>query len=223
MVLSLILFAVLFGAFISLGEKKFDRYLAPVLAPLILAAALGWLALAERLFNDPRRTTAQRWASGYMLGAVVLVQAVGLYQSYPYYLNYYNPLMGGDRNAPQVMMVGWGEGLDQAARYLNSLPEAKRAVAWYGDGCFSYFWEGQTITLDELTTLADLHRDDHVVIYLDQWQRQLPSPEFLAFFEQFEPEHVVQIGGIEYVRVYDMGDAPPLSVAGYGRSGREQP
>jgi len=26
--------------------------------------------------------------------------------------------------APQVMMIGWGEGLDQAARYLNDQPEA---------------------------------------------------------------------------------------------------
>jgi len=222
-VLSLALFAVLFGAFISLGEKKFDRYLVPLLAPLTLVSALGWLALAERLFKDPRRIHAQRWASGYLLGAVVLVQAAGLYQSYPYYLNYYNPLMGGDRNAPDVMMVGWGEGLDQAARYLNSLPEAHRAVAWYGDGCFSYFYDGQSITLDELTTLGDLRQDDHVVIYIDQLQRQLPSQEFLVFFEQFEPEYVVQIGSIEYARVYDMGDTPPLSAASYRRSGRKQP
>jgi len=217
LILSLALFAVLFGIFISLGEKKFDRYLLPAFAPLTLAAALGWLSLAERLFKG------QHWASGALLGAAVLVQAAGLYGTYPYYLNYYNPLLGGDRRAPEVMMIGWGEGLDQAARYLNGLPESRRAVAWYGDGCFSYFSDGQSVALDGFTTLADLRRDDHVVIYRDQWQRQLPSPEFLSFFEGFEPEYVVQIDRIEYVRVYDMQDAPPLMAAGRASSESGEP
>lgn len=103
-------------------------------------------------------------------------------------------------------MIGWGEGLDQAARYLNSLPERSRAVAWYGDGCFSYFIKGRSLTLDSETRLSDLRSGDAVVIYRDQWQRQLPSAEFLAFFEKLEPQYVVQIGDIEYVRVYILKD-----------------
>jgi hypothetical protein len=42
--------------------------------------------------------------------------------TFPYYLSYYNPLMGGPRKAPQVMQIGWGEGLDQAGRYLDRNP-----------------------------------------------------------------------------------------------------
>lgn len=211
---ALLLFAILFGAFISLGEKKFDRYLLPTLAPLILVSALGWHSLAERLGKR---------SYGFLLAVVVLVQAAGLLQTYPYYLNYYNPLLGGDRRAPSVMMIGWGEGLDQGARYLNAQPEKRRAVAWYGDGCFSYFYEGRSIPLDRLTTLQDLGDDDFVVIYRDQWQRQLPSQEFLAFFKQFEPEHVVTIGHIEYARIYDMQDAPPLPISGKVHSGGNEP
>jgi hypothetical protein len=129
-------------------------------------------------------------------------------QTEPYYLNYYNPMLGGDRKAPQVMMIGWGEGLDQAARYLNRLPEKGRAVAWYGDGCFSYFYDGTTLPLDQDISLSDLRQSDYIVIYRDQWQRQLPNPEFLAFFQRFDPIYVVRIGAIEYVRVYAMRQAP---------------
>jgi hypothetical protein len=106
------------------------------------------------------------------------------------------------------MMTGWGEGLDQAARYLNDIPEVGRVVAWYGDGCFSYYYNGITTAMDQNTRLSDLHKSDYVVIYRDQWQRQLPSPEFLAFFERFDPIYAVKIGAIEYVRVYSMRQAP---------------
>jgi hypothetical protein len=62
--------------------------------------------------------------------------------------------------------------------------------------------------LDQNSSLADLRGTDVVVLYRDQWQRQLPSTEFLALFQGFKPEFVVQIGGIEYARVYDMSKAP---------------
>jgi hypothetical protein len=200
LVWALALFAVLFGVFISLSEKKFDRYLLPAFPPLLLAAALGWLSLTEKLGERAGRL------AGLLPGLVILAQAASLLQTYPYYLQYYNPLLGGGRRAPEVMMIGWGEGLDQAARYLNSLPERSRAVAWYGDGCFSYFIKGRSLTLDSETRLSDLRSGDAVVIYRDQWQRQLPSAEFLAFFEKLEPQYVVQIGDIEYVRVYILKD-----------------
>jgi hypothetical protein len=62
--------------------------------------------------------------------------------------------------------------------------------------------------LDQNSSLADLRKTDVVVLYRDQWQRQLPSPEFLAVFQRLNPEFVVQTGGIEYARVYDMSKAP---------------
>jgi hypothetical protein len=108
------------------------------------------------------------------------------------------------------MMVGWGEGLDQAARYLNALPRTnkERAIAWYGDGCFSYFFDGTTVPIGLDFLLSDLRGTDFVVLYLNQWQRGLPSAEFMAYFEQLKPSHVVRIDGVEYVRVYNLREAP---------------
>jgi hypothetical protein len=201
--LVLLLFALLFSLFISLSEKKFERYLLPVFPALDLVAALGWIGLVDAL-----QGLAGRWLSFSLAAIVVLAQAFGVFQTYPYYLDYYNPLMGGAEMAPEVMMIGWGEGLDQAGRALNEFPGTGRVLSWYGDGCFSYFYNGSSASLDQNSDLADLRGTDLVVLYRDQWQRQLPSAEFLAFFQNFEPIFVVQIGGIEYARVYDMSKAP---------------
>jgi len=210
--LVLLLFSVLFTLFMSLGAKKFDRYLLPIFAPLNVVAALGWLTL-ER----PSRRYARRIISAYhrvvfvlLMGVVLLGQLLGTFQTYPYYLNFYNPMLGGVRKAAQVMMVGWGEGLDQAARYLNTLPRTnkERAIAWYGDGCFSYFFEGNTVPIGLDFTLADLRGTDFVVLYLNQWQRGLPSAEFMAYFEQLKPSYVVNIHGVDYVRVYNLREVP---------------
>jgi 4-amino-4-deoxy-L-arabinose transferase-like glycosyltransferase len=131
-VLALLLFALSFTLFMSFGSKKFDRYLLPVFLPLNLAAGTGLFLgaswLAERL---PGRWA--RLAAGSVLGIAVLLQALLSIRTYPYYLSYYNSVMGGSRYVEQVMMVGWGEGLDQAARYLNTKPDAPdlRVLAQY--------------------------------------------------------------------------------------------
>lgn len=214
LILVLLSFSVLFTLFLSLSAKKFDRYLLPVFAPLDLVAALGWVAGLEALQGWTSRWSAAigRTSAALLVSIILLVQGYGVLQGYPYYLNYYNPLLGGGKKAPDVMMIGWGEGLDQAARYLNQKPGAEdmKVISWSADGCFSYIFNGSAATIDYDMNLGDLRRADYVVLYLNQWQRQAPYPEFLAFFEQFLPEDVIRIGDIEYARVYNMDDAPPL-------------
>jgi len=215
-VLALLLFAGLFTIFMSFGAKKFDRYLLPVFAPLDLIAALGWLALLQvfRRYSKGVPVIARRVAAGLLVGLALLGQLWGVVQTYPYYLNYYNPILCVPKAATRVMMVGWGEGLDQAARYLNSLPQTgkERAISWYGDGCFSYFYDGVTVPIGLDFTFQDLRKTDTVVLYLNQWQRGLPSPEFMAYFEQLTPDYVVRIGDQEYVRVYNLRNAPPMPI-----------
>jgi len=60
-----------------------------------------------------------------LLGGILFIQALSALQTFPYFFSYYNPLAGGSSRAPQVMMIGWGEGMDQAARYLNQKPDAE--------------------------------------------------------------------------------------------------
>ena len=64
---------------------------------------------------------------------MLILQLALTVSSYPYYLTYYNPLLGGIRKAQEVMTVGWGEGLNEAARYLKDQPDISKKIiySWY--------------------------------------------------------------------------------------------
>jgi hypothetical protein len=201
------LFALLFTLFMTLGSKKFDRYLLPVFPALDLAAGVGWY-LAFCWIGERLAPFVARFALPVGLSLVVAAQALPAVQTYPYYLSYYNPLMGGSQRAPQVMMIGWGEGIDLAARYLNAKPGAEglKVMSWYPDGVFSYLFDGKTVGAEPEWDLTEpeLLGSDYVVTYAHQWQRNLPFPEMLAFLSNRAPEKVFFLNGIEYVRIYNM-------------------
>lgn len=212
----LFLYAILFALIMSLGNKKFDRYILPTHLASILIAAFGWVTLAETLTSR----LANRYSIKLLQGstivlycALIAIQLLGVLQTYPYYLNYYNPLLGGSDKAVDVMMVGWGEGLDLVADYLNEQPSAEelRVISWYGDGSLSYLFKGQTVSIEMDMPLEFLQKADYVVLYINQIPRQLPSPEILSYFEQITPVHIVKIGNIEYARIYNKRDFPELT------------
>jgi len=202
------LYAVLFLVAMSLGAKKFDRYIIPIYLPVDLLAGMGWYTAARWIWDQTRLKRA-RWFAVLLLILIVGLQAVLMLRTFPYYLSYYNPLIGGSARAPDVMMIGWGEGLDQAARYLNTKPDAEqmRVMSHYSDGSFSYFFQGETVDLvDSWEGIAAKGFDevDYVVLYYHQWQRQRPDPAMLAFFASQTPEYVVNIDGLDYALIYDI-------------------
>lgn len=205
-VVALVCFSLLFMAFMTLGGKKLDRYVLPALPPLTLVAGLGWAALAGWL--------AGRWAwlrrmkgQWVLLTLVVLAQLACALPHFPYYLSYYNPLLGGAARAPQVMMIGWGEGLDLAAEYLNQKAGAEDMVVLssIAYGSTSFFFEGQAeqmFRFDHNLSAEKrqiLHDVDYALVYVNGWQRTTPE---LDFFAGAQPEHVVWLNGLEYVRIY---------------------
>jgi hypothetical protein len=205
-------FAVFFGLAISLGAKKFDRYLLPSYAPLDLLAGMGWLAPVKWSWGRSRRWWLRLGASAAVVLAVGSQMFLSI-QTHPYYLSYYNPLMGGSKKAPEVMMIGWGEGLDQAARYLDAIPGAAglRVMSHYPDGSFSYFFRG--ITVDLLNSWEGIDSEqlagvDYVVLYIHQWQRRRPDPALLEYFASQQPEYVARINGLDYASVYKIPHVP---------------
>ena len=142
-----------------------------------------------------------------LLGIVILAQAAFSLPTYPYYLSYYNPLLGGGPKAPEVLMIGWGEGLDQAGRYLSAKPEAKQlqVASWYVP-CFAPFFPGAVRGIPLETELSDpqleeLLASDYIVVYIHQWQREMPRP-LLEVLAGQAPEHRIEINGVEYARIY---------------------
>jgi len=210
-------YAFLFAAFITLSPKKLDRYLLPIFPAVALLAAAGFWRLAEVL---QQRTSGllSRWITRatYLLplGCLIL-QAALLFPHYPYYFTFYNPLLGGIRQASRVILVGWEEGLEKVARYLNEKEgiENRRVLAWYSDLGFNTFFRGESRELSPERQPADdvwlWYESDYVVFYINQVQRGLPDARTLAFLRSLEPEYTVRLKGLEYAWVYKVPEAVP--------------
>jgi 4-amino-4-deoxy-L-arabinose transferase-like glycosyltransferase len=189
----------------TVAEKKFDRYLLPAMPALILSAGWGW-----HQFAASQTWLRQRSRGLALLAAVALLQAISAFSVYPYYLSYYNPVLGGAAAAPRVMMIGWGEGLDQAAAYLNQQSYAPgEAASWYSVSTnllLSQSVDDIPISLElSESELAALLAKKYLVIYVHQWQRGTPQ-NLLDALQDIQPEHSVWIDGIEYARVYHFND-----------------
>ncbi len=121
---------------------------------------------------------------------------------HPYYLTYYNPLLLGWRWAPHTLLVGWGEGLDQAAAYLNEQPPTT-VSAWYEwlfPSLLPSLYEG---TVESVVPQENLLTADKAVLYINQVQRDIPGPNIIHYFRtRRQPEHTVRLAGIDYAWVY---------------------
>lgn len=203
-----IAFILVYTTLLTLSTKKLDRYLTPVYPPLIMLAGVGWMRLISFL-NTKIPGRLARVFSPVLLAASVVWQAVLLWGVVPYPLAYYNPLMGGGERAPTRMMIGWGEGLDEAARFLNRQADIKhkKVYAWYAAALnyhFSEIAEDLPISqpIDD-AQFADMRNADYAVIYIHQWQRRT-AERLLEYLADKEPVFTRTINQIEYVRVYDL-------------------
>ncbi|HRW10220.1 MAG TPA: phospholipid carrier-dependent glycosyltransferase, partial [Caldilineaceae bacterium] len=198
--LSLVVMAVLFTLLMNLSAKKLDRYLVPIYPALALVAAYGYVRAVAWL----RQVISRSQAVPIFLGAIVALQLALLVPTYPYYMSYYNPLLGGSDVAANQLTLGWGEGLDQAARYLKETQDemTTRVAAWYRTGPFDYFYHGSVIS-PQYYWFAD-----YIVTYVNQWQRQMPARQIMAYLDELTPEKTIAINGTDYAHIYNLRDAP---------------
>lgn len=217
--LGLLLFALIFVVGLTAGAKKFDRYSLPIYPAMDILAALGligavrWLTVRRRTSEENAGSPRGRWAllAALLLAGLIAIQGLLGFMQFPYYLTYYNPLLGGARMAERVLLVGWGEGLESAAAWLNQQPEkdALRVVSWYDAGPTSYFLD-PAIDLLSYSEPDFWIEADYAVVYINQRQRDIPSPEAIAYFAALEPVYTVSKNGLDLARVYAMrGTTPP--------------
>ena len=196
----LFVFSIAFAIFVSLSTKKVDRYLLPTHIPLIMIAGWGWTLLLDSFaFLKRFQWVGLTLLIGYQL-------AVGL-PSFPYFLSYYNPLMGGSSKAPEVMQIGQGEGLEQAVNYLKI--QGAEDVATYYNGTYNRLLFRRTITVIPARTqlserqLKNMLEKEYIVIYILQWQRGLPR-NLLEALSSYKPVFRAWNNGLEYARVYHL-------------------
>jgi len=233
---ALLLFALLFVAFMTLGEKKQDRYILPVYPALSIVAAVGLTRISNlqsQIANSKWQMANGKWqmangkwqmANGkwqianrksantqyairntqyaILILVLLLFQGFLIVSNYPYYFTYYNPLLGGIRSAERMVTIGWGEGMDLAADYLNRKPnaEALRVSSWY-QSTFAPFFKGEAISYSKEKGKA--MAGDYVVFYINQLQRRFPDEEMFRYFEtRYRPETVIPLKGVDYVVIY---------------------
>jgi hypothetical protein len=224
------LFIVSLFFFGNLSPKKQDRYLLPLFPPLDLLTAFAFVQIGEVLhlkigkWANTKRIihTTQSVMGNAILPALFLLHAIPALTAYPYYLAYFNPLMGGLPRAIDTTLVGWGEGLERAAAYLNQYPSAEQLyVAAVPAQTFLPYFRGQG---ENFYTNDVALRADYAVLYISQVQRLAPSPEIVRYFMAMEPEHTVYVLGVPYAWVYPgprfiTDDVPPdaeLANVGFG-------
>ncbi|MCX7597029.1 MAG: glycosyltransferase family 39 protein, partial [Fischerella sp.] len=207
--IALITFWVL--SILSASDNKIDRYINLCLPMLAILAAIGWLEIIAEITEWIRKLFPQfpsslagrsrRW--GYLF--LFLLQLAFVLPYHPYYLTYYNPLLGGGKVAQNIFMIGQGEGLEKAAQWLNQLPnvEETKVASWYSRYFSSYF-HGQILPIDKrvasgIQPWTQAHR---VVFYKNQLQRQLPELKMLNYFAMQQPLYRVRLHDIDYVWVY---------------------
>ncbi|NJN68095.1 MAG: phospholipid carrier-dependent glycosyltransferase, partial [Chloroflexaceae bacterium] len=112
-------FIILFVLAMSFFPKKFNRYLVPVFPALDILAAVGLVWGGTHLVQKAKNQ-AQRLIVGY--GSAALLMAAALLNAawyHPYEVAYFNQVLGGAPKGAQTFVVGWGEGYDQVAAFLN--------------------------------------------------------------------------------------------------------
>jgi 4-amino-4-deoxy-L-arabinose transferase-like glycosyltransferase len=190
-----------FLVFMTIGEKKQDRYLLPVYPLLIALAGAGLGQGIDFLKSLKIMNRPQLSAYGLPL-AVLVTQLLLVLPHYPYYFTYFNPLLGGLPQAAQTVTVGWGEGLDQAAAYLNQKPDAGqlRVSAWY-ESTFAPFFRGTTIPYSDQKGKALAGK--YIVFYINQQQRQFPDTELWRYVNDHSAvDKVISVEGVPYIWIY---------------------
>jgi hypothetical protein len=184
----------------TIGEKKQDRYFLPAYPWFSFIAAVGLVWLVNVRAASRAGSPLSRLV--LLIIAILIVNGFLVAIHYPYYFTYYNPILGGPRGASKVLTVGWGEGMDLAADYLNQTadPEQTRVSSWY-QSTFAPYYNGLAISYSK--EKGKVLAGDYVTFYINQIQRQFPDEVLFDYFEnRFEPEKTVTLHGVDYAWVY---------------------
>ncbi len=129
--MTLVVFSALYilGYFIafSILQKKTDRYIAPMLPFISLAAVL-----TVQMIYDHIRSKKLRTVFILFLSIGIAVNLLTVIKIHPYYMAYYNPVWGGINKAKKKIYINQGGiGAYEIASFLNSkdLTEADKIGA----------------------------------------------------------------------------------------------
>lgn len=163
------------------------RYLLPVWVPLAIIAAIGF----EYLFNNFKPI----WTKVALSLFVAIYLVFNMFYYYPYYLDYYNELVGGAKgvyNNKLLQLGWWGEGGEEAAEFINQ--NAKQ-----GASVCSLFIPTHTFGAlrQDLKEVSKDENPDYIVLSSENiWVSEFKVPQNYAII------HAVKAGGAPIVQIF---------------------
>ena len=185
---------------ITLVPSKIDRYILPLLPGLALLAGAGILAAVCRWYERRPGRAAPRFAPVAL--AALVCQLTIMLPSFPYYVTYFNPFLGGAHTAQKAVMIGNGELMDRAGAWAQANLPQTRIVSWLPDILSSYYGETTLGVLDGTDReYGSLVEANYVMLYINQMQRNVPAA-VTQYFGPQQPVHTSVRNGVNYVTVY---------------------
>lgn len=217
----MLLYLISYLALITLSELKFDRYAIPMFPTLDIMAAVGLVAAWRWLtLNNPKSILSKIGNMAWLPALLLLAGQMSLtLPHHPYYYTYWNPLLGGIKQAAHVLPIGiGGEGLDGVAAYLNTLPDVENLkLATANSQKIRPLYRGKTIALDNLD--GRWVQADYVSIHISQLQRGKHDPALINYLQRQKSVNTVTLHGLEYAWLYP-GPAAQYYGGGYKLEGR---
>ena len=202
-VAALTVFAALFTLAITLLAKKFDRYLLPIWPALQILGAVGLLMSAQAFraltLAAPVRRALTWVGTGGVLATILLAPVI--YRTY--YLAAYNPLLGGGASAQGVLLVGWGEGLEQVGAWLSARPDLRRGavLSWIPETLTPFVPpEVPVYDLDSDTVLKSAN---YAVVYTSVASRDTRIVAE-SYALQTPPLFTLRVQGVTYATVHQL-------------------
>ncbi len=183
------------------GAKKQERYFLPVYPWFNFIAAAGLVALINSR-SLARRIPGRASRPAFLVVTLFLINGASVVYNFPYYFTYYSPFFGGIKGVAKISTIGWGEGLDRAAAYLNrhADPGRNRVSSWY-QSTFAPFYHGPSLNYSK--EKGKVLAGDYAVFYINQVQREYPDTILFEYFDQhFDPLPPVTLHGLEYAWIY---------------------
>lgn len=197
-------FVILFTICMSIGAKKFSRYLLPAFPIMDILAAVGLYVLVQQLLQlkslkslFAMKTLKSKMLGTLAIGLILFVQVIPVLLLHPYYGVYYNPLWK-ITDITKVCTIGDASGLDIAANYLNQKPNAENLtvrVSPLSDQFFRHYFKGRSYPQDRD---PGTFPPDYEVVYIRDLQINR------VYLDDIEGtlEHVIRLNDIDYVWIY---------------------
>lgn len=176
------------------------RYVLPVYPPLALLSAVGLFYLVDCLADRLSYVRENMRNFTLLLSTLVVIYLmVSCLSVHPYYLDYYNELVGGPRGVydSKVFQIGyWAEGIGDAVDYVNRNAESYSAV---------------TLLLNPPHTAPALRTD---LLTVSPSQVTGINPDYVVMNTRYMWENAVSIDPRVYTPVYvvDVAGAPLATV-----------